>query len=131
MALDTASKRASALGAGIVSVMLVIPSGSIDQADRQTIANCYSGIQASDPVIDTPDCFTSLESLIEPFEAVTGLIDDGETVVTGLIREFTARNSLIDASDIVLSSLIDPEGLNINSKIQPTFNISSELCNCE
>jgi hypothetical protein len=83
------------------------------------------------PVFDTPDCFTALTSLIDPYEAITGLIDDNAIAATGLVKEFTARAGLIDDSIIVLSGLIDSSGLNVNSGMQPTFGINGTLCDCE
>lgn len=129
MPLDTAVKRASALGVA-VATLLVIPDGAIAQGDRQTIGDCYSGILATAPVIDTPDCYTAVDSLVEPFNAVTGLIDAAPIVTAGLISEFTARDSLIDASDVVLSSVINVNGINTDSAIQPVFALDGELCDC-
>jgi hypothetical protein len=129
MALDTAAKRASALGV-VVATLLIIPDGTIAQGDRQTIGDCYSGILAAAPVVVSPDCYTAVDSLVEPFNAVTGLIDDAPIVTAGLIGEFTARNSLIDASDIVLSSVINENGINTDSAIQPVFALNGELCDC-
>ena len=84
----------------------------------------------SSAVIDTPDCYTAVDSLVEPFNAVTGLIDAAPIVTAGLISEFTARDSLIDASDIVLSSIISENGINTDSAIQPVFALDGELCDC-
>ncbi len=47
MAIDTAAKRASALGDCDYTQQFVIPDGTIDQGDRQTIADCYGGILAA------------------------------------------------------------------------------------
>lgn len=44
MAIDTAQKRASALGVGVPFIVSVIPDGTLDQGDRQTMAMAYSGI---------------------------------------------------------------------------------------
>ncbi len=52
MAIDTAKKRASALSFGRL-YRLVPPDGTIDQADRQTIAGLYGGILADSPVVQT------------------------------------------------------------------------------
>ena len=46
MAIDTATKRASALGTRRRR-LLPIPDGTIDQADRQTLLWCYGGILAA------------------------------------------------------------------------------------
>ena len=49
MAIDTATKRASALSWGAPGYVLVVPSGSISTGDMQTIAGMYSGIAAAEP----------------------------------------------------------------------------------
>lgn len=46
MAIDTAQKRASATGVGVPFVVNLIPDGSLDQGDRQTISMSYRGILA-------------------------------------------------------------------------------------
>ena len=46
MAIDTAAKRASAAGFGTFEEH-IIPDGTLDQGDRQTMAGCYSGILAA------------------------------------------------------------------------------------
>lgn len=46
MAIDTASKRASALGVAFVPNLFIIPDGAIGQGDRQTLCHMYSGILA-------------------------------------------------------------------------------------
>lgn len=48
MAIDTRSKRASALSALRPFILApVLPDGTLDQGDRQHIAWCYSGILAA------------------------------------------------------------------------------------
>ena len=44
--IDTAQKRASAIGVNQPQLTLVIPDSEIDQGDRQTIVSCYRGILA-------------------------------------------------------------------------------------
>lgn len=44
MALDTAAKRFSMMGFNNPIYKIVIPDGSIDQGDRQTYLDLYSGI---------------------------------------------------------------------------------------
>jgi len=46
MAIDTASKRASVMGINNVSNLFIFPDGTIDQGDRQTFSDLYSGILA-------------------------------------------------------------------------------------
>jgi len=45
MAIDTLAKRNSVIA--VSSVILPIPDGTIDQADRQTLLRVYGGILAS------------------------------------------------------------------------------------
>ena len=60
MAIDTAAKRASALGFGLIASLFIIPDGTIDQGDRQTISNMYSGILATEPFpVVTPESRTA------------------------------------------------------------------------
>ncbi len=47
MAVDTAAKRASAMGFLFPSLRLVIPDGTVGQEDRKTMADVYSGILSS------------------------------------------------------------------------------------
>ena len=55
MAIDTAEKRYSAIHVTMPwRSASPIPSGAIDQADRQTIAFLYSGILAGGAVPSTP-----------------------------------------------------------------------------
>ena len=50
MAIDSAVKRASALSFNMFG-KIIIPDGTIDQGDRQTILGVYSGILAGAFVI--------------------------------------------------------------------------------
>ena len=56
MAIDSATRRASVLGVSFVALALIVPDGTIDQGDRQTISHQYSGILAGvatlPPLID-------------------------------------------------------------------------------
>lgn len=47
MAIDTAAKRASAIGVGQCWDCFIIPDGSVDQGDRQTLSGLYGGILAT------------------------------------------------------------------------------------
>ena len=96
MAVDSASKRASVLGVGLVFTLLVIPDGAIAQDERQTIAHSYSGILAGAPVIITPDCFVSLVSTI----------DDGATGLVSTINDSLGLVSTLEDSSIGLTSTI-------------------------
>jgi len=53
MAIDTAAKRASASSDGMPFSTLVIPDGTIDQGDRQTIGDRYGGILAGNVIVFT------------------------------------------------------------------------------
>ena len=91
MAIDTAAKRASALGVGLAFVLAVIPDGSIDQPDRQTIANSYGGVLT---VVDTQDCFISLNGLINDNPAsFESFIADTPVSVTGTIEDSIGLSS--------------------------------------
>ncbi len=48
MAVDTAGKRASMMRFGRPFIFRLIPDGSIDQADRETLTMKYSGILSSE-----------------------------------------------------------------------------------
>ena len=47
MAIDTATKRASALTYAMAPVLLPIPNSTITQDDRQTLLGFYGGILAT------------------------------------------------------------------------------------
>ena len=49
MAIDTAAKRASSIGVGMPFILSIIPDGTIDAADRQTVSDSYGGIEADPP----------------------------------------------------------------------------------
>lgn len=50
MAIDNATKRASVLNFA-AGDLLPVPNNDIDQGDRQTLANLYSGIAADNPTV--------------------------------------------------------------------------------
>lgn len=54
MAIDTRDKRASVLGFGLASLLILPAPGVLDQGDRQQLAYAYRGIQASAPIPATP-----------------------------------------------------------------------------
>ena len=47
MAIDTATKRASALTYAMAPILLPIPNSTITQDDRQTLLGIYGGILAA------------------------------------------------------------------------------------
>lgn len=50
---DTAAKRSSSIGVANVSVLAVIPDGTVHNADRQTVAHSYGGILATESSVWT------------------------------------------------------------------------------
>ena len=48
MAIDTASKRASAFGT-TPTINITLPSGAVDAAERESVAWLYNGIPADNP----------------------------------------------------------------------------------
>ncbi len=63
MAIDTAAKRASAACAGFIPNLFIIPDGVIDQGNRQTLGDIYSGILSGIlDVLPTIDNTLSFES---------------------------------------------------------------------
>lgn len=130
MAIDSAAKRASALGIGLVFTLLVIPDSTIAQPDRQTIAHSYSGILATAPVIDTQDCFLSIISTIsdEPLSIVS-TIGDGLSVGSAVNDDILSITSTIKDNLSVVSSINDDD-LSITSAIKDSLSITSVICNC-
>ena len=72
MAVDTRDKRASILGLGLASLLVLPAPGSIDQPDRQHVAYCYRGIAASAPIVITGDEVTTEDAV---FARVTSAMD--------------------------------------------------------
>jgi len=87
MAIDSASKRASALSAGVVALSLVVPSGVIDQQARQTIVDIYSGILADAPVITPGLSFAVLGSITGDGKGLFATITEDGSSVKGTITE--------------------------------------------
>ena len=67
MAIDTAAKRASVMH-------MIIPDGSIDQADRQTITWMYGGILASALSAVTTGIITASYTVGAPGVTATGTV---------------------------------------------------------
>lgn len=65
--MDTAAKRASALGAFKPFLTLVTPD-SIDQGDRQTVALMYGGILAEEAVTVEITPYYQVQSNVKPIE---------------------------------------------------------------
>lgn len=87
MAIDSASKRASALSAGVVALSLVIPSGVVDQQARQTEVNFYSGILADEPVITPELSFAVFGAITDNGKGLFATITDNGKSVEGIITE--------------------------------------------
>lgn len=130
MAVDTAGKRASALGIGLVFTLLVIPDSTIAQPDRQTIAHSYSGILATAPVIDTQDCFLSVTSVIndDPL-SITSAIGDGLSVGSVVNDDILSVTSIIN-DGLSVVSIIEDGPLSVTSKIKDNLSVTSIVCNC-
>jgi hypothetical protein len=54
MAVDTRDKRASVLGWGLASLLVLPAPGALDQGDRQQTAYSYRGISVASPVEAEP-----------------------------------------------------------------------------
>jgi hypothetical protein len=75
MAVDTRNKRASVIGiAAVLAAVLPAPDATVAQADRQHVAYCYSGIEAS--------------ATNAPYEEAPA---DRRIVLTGGLRVITLR----------------------------------------
>lgn len=129
MAIDTAVKRASVLGVGLVFTLLVIPDSTIAQADRQTIANSYGGILASAPVIDTEDCFLAFQGAITDREGFIGFINDDPVAVIGLINDDpVATIGTIFPNKAFEGPLTDSEGFE--GEITDSEGFEGDVCDC-
>lgn len=93
MAIDTASKRASALGFGLVALSLVIPSGVIDQQAKQTISNIYSGILATQAiaVIGSLDAIVSVSNAYQVKMSVSNSYSLDASVLNALNSEISVK----------------------------------------
>jgi len=116
MAVDTATKRASALSFGIIALALVVPSGSVAQEARQTSANTYSGILADAPIIITPDDGITLSSNINPNGVtVSGNISEGITLTSKVSGFITLSGTIKEG--VTLSSNINNNGITVRGPI--------------
>lgn len=112
MALDTATKRASALGFGFVSIALVIPNGTVDLGDKQTISHLYSGIAAEyQPNVEI---------------GTLSIITNSPVGSSSLITDTQGTASLI-ASTQGTQSIITNNSVGTNSLIEPTQGTGSLL----
>lgn len=117
MAIDSASKRASALGVGFVVLTLVVPDAAIAQGDRQTIGHCYSGILATAPVA-APDTVCSLRSIISTGGAgVDSEITDYALGTDSTIMPTLGLRSIIQEDGKGIDSPITSDGISVESKL--------------
>ena len=93
--MDTATKRASALGVALPFVLLVLPSGTIEQTDRQTIAHCYSGIQAAEPTVEAPTIGAQLSDTYQHNQALSGLLIVEKIQLSGHYRHIQALSGTL------------------------------------
>lgn len=108
MAVDTARKRASALGVGRPYLRLVIPTGTIDQFARENIADSYGGIlAASPPVVDA--CVLGLVSKISPELGLEGAIGNPNLFLVGNISPELGQVGQIGNENLFLVGKITPE----------------------
>jgi hypothetical protein len=115
--MDTATKRASALGLGLVSLSLVVPNGSIDQGDRQTVSHLYSGILA-EAVIVVPVLSFGVLSIIDPNGqgVISSMSAQGQGVVS-TISQSMGVYSIIDGNGVGVESTISNKGVGLKGKI--------------
>lgn len=128
MAIDSARKRASALGAGLVFAMFVIPDGAISQPDRQTIANTYSGIEAQFPDIDTPDCFAPFIGHIDSKIGFDGRIDDQTNAFIGVIDADPTASIGVLFPKIGFIGIIDDDPNAFIGEIDDKIGFDGEIC---
>ena len=107
MAIDSASKRASALSAGVIALALVIPSGTIDQQARQTIVNVYSGILAGEAVV-TPELSFAV------FGAIT---DDGKGLFATITEDGRSVKGIITETGVSVVGLMNATGSGVDGPI--------------
>jgi len=116
MAIDSASKRASALGFGFIALTLVVPDGTIDQGDRQTVAHQYSGILATEAVVAVGKPY-SLTSIIEThgIGVLSTITASGQSVSSGIEQ------------GIGLTSIMQSRGLGVAGTITDSKGVSSDI----
>lgn len=116
MAIDTAAKRASASSFDQPYLTLVIPDGTIDQANRQTIGDSYSGIlAAAPPVVDA--CVLGLVGEITPELGLEGAIGSPNLFLVGNITP-----------ELGLVGEIGNENLFLVGDITPELGLTGPLC---
>lgn len=92
MAVDTASKRASACGFASLEEF-IIPDGTLDQGDRQTVANCYSGILA-EVVTLLVVCFVNFKSVVQDDLNLKSIVASAGNFKSVIQNDMNIRNTL-------------------------------------
>lgn len=103
MSIDSAAKRASACGFNS-HLSYIIPDSTLDAGDRQTIADCYSGILA-EAVTLLVVCFVNLKSVVQNQMNML---------------------SLVQGAGNFKSSVQDD--MNIHDVLKTDLNIKGEVC---
>lgn len=117
MAIDTASKRASALGFGFVALTLVVPDGAIDQGDRQTVAHSYNGILATAAVAAADKTFGIRSIIQEHGRGVLSTISSDGNGSLSTITNSLGMTSIIQEAGKGVSSAITSSGQSADSEI--------------
>ena len=102
MAVDTAAKRASSAGDWLEQH--IIPDGTLDQGDRQTIAGDYGGILA-ETIVLLVVCFVNLKSVVKEDLNLKSVVSNAANLLSAV------RNDI-----------------NLKSAPQTEINLKSEVC---
>jgi hypothetical protein len=130
VAVDSAAKRASALGIGLVFTLLVVPDSTIAQSDRQTIAHSYSGIAADAPDVNTPDCYVGFDGEVSGNSAYQGLIDSSNTGFTGLIDGSGHAAQGLVYGNKAFNGIINPDDVGFEGEITGSEGFEGDICGC-
>lgn len=117
MAVDTATKRASALSFGIIALALVVPSGTVDQQSKQTSANTYSGILATAPIATPDSTFAVIGLIQERGQGVLSAITENGQGVSATISDTFAVSSTIQERGHGVTGIINPDGQGVDGDI--------------
>jgi hypothetical protein len=117
MAIDSATKRASALSVGIIALSLVVPSGTVDQQAKQTVTNVYSGILATPPVSTPDSTFAVFGAIQERGKSVLSEVNvDGQGVLASMVNSFAVSSTIQDRGKSVTGT-INPDGQGVSGEI--------------
>ena len=130
MAIDTPTKRASAIGVGLVFVLSIIPDGTISAGDRQTSANSYSGIIAEFPDVSTPDCYVAFNGTITDDCGFIGTIDGSDNGFIGTILDDPTATIGTIYPDIAFNGIIDDSDTGFEGTITDSIGFEGEICDC-